>query len=641
MKRAFLFNQFACAGLGIILSFSISGCGAQHGSDMPVPENSPPLAYAGADHSVAVATGVMLDGGGSNDADGDALVFAWTLNSRPEGSSAALSNADTAYPTITADVAGTYAISLVVSDGLATSADTVVITSLPSGDNDAPVAYAGPDRHPGVGFLVTLDGSASYDMDGDPLTYHWYLNSKPVGSNADLSDRFIINPTFTPDVPGVYTVVLVVNDGTVDSPYNSATITASLTAVANAGPDQYHTTGPDSEITLDGSGSYDSTDKSLTYTWSFQTRPVGSTAVLSDPAAVHPTFKADLEGKYVISLVVNNGFANSSPDTVTVIVITDKMISGLPFKVIDAEYSKELDKIIMVSGTPSNQLHIYDPVSGQDTPVDLVHLPTSVSVGPDGKYAAVGYSGFISYVDLATPALVKTLPVAVETMSDIVLAGNGYVYAFPATAYSAISCVNIATGEVTSSTGMSLSANTRARLLPGGTVLYDTDAYIIQKFDLSEGTAAFLYDSSNPGFNYTACGDIWMSEDGMRIYTRCGKVFPASSGNTRDLAPIGSIQNLGFTRQITHSSAAGKVAAIPEYDVSFNRTSDDTEVQIFDDESLALEKSVSLPRFSVNGSRYAGHGRFVFYDSTGVKMFVVLQADAASGLLNDHGIIIY
>src|SRR4030095_784098 len=70
------------------------------------------------------------DGSGSSDPDGDALTFAWTLTSAPTGSGATLMNINGASATLTPDLPGTYVVSLVVSDSLASSvADTVVVTA--------------------------------------------------------------------------------------------------------------------------------------------------------------------------------------------------------------------------------------------------------------------------------------------------------------------------------------------------------------------------------------------------------------------------------------------------------------------------------------------------------------------------------
>ena len=70
-------------------------------------------------------------------------------------------------------------------------------------------------------------------------------------------------------------------------------------------------------------------------------------------------------------------------------------IPMIRFRVIDAEYSKQLDRIVMVSSEP-NQLHIYDPVTAEDMAVDLPLTPAAVSVSPDGRYAAVGHDAWIS-----------------------------------------------------------------------------------------------------------------------------------------------------------------------------------------------------------------------------------------------------
>jgi len=52
----------------------------------------------------------------------------------------------------------------------------------------APVANAGPDQTARPGDMVTLDGSASSDADGDPITFLWSFESVPAGSSPAISD---------------------------------------------------------------------------------------------------------------------------------------------------------------------------------------------------------------------------------------------------------------------------------------------------------------------------------------------------------------------------------------------------------------------------------------------------------------------
>ncbi len=86
--------------------------------------------------------------------------------------------------------------------------------------------------------------------------------------------------------------------------------------VANAGPDRVVITG--SLVTVGGSGSSAANGAYLTYRWSLTAQPVGSTATLSSPTAANPAFTPDLDGTYVLSLVVNDGNTDSAPDTVIV-----------------------------------------------------------------------------------------------------------------------------------------------------------------------------------------------------------------------------------------------------------------------------------------------------------------------------------
>ena len=82
---------------------------------------------------------------------------------------------------------------------------------------------------------------------------------------------------------------------------------------ANAGADQ--TMPVAATVQLNGAGSTDPDGDTLTFQWSFQSRPAGSAAVLSNPTAVDPTFAIDQFGIYVVQLVVNDGQVDSTPDT--------------------------------------------------------------------------------------------------------------------------------------------------------------------------------------------------------------------------------------------------------------------------------------------------------------------------------------
>jgi hypothetical protein len=90
--------------------------------------NLPPVANAGPDQTVTAGQLVTLDGTGSSDPNGDPLTYSWCLRGKPQGSMATLSGANTARPTFTPDIAGSYVFCLTVNDGQAgSSSDSVVI----------------------------------------------------------------------------------------------------------------------------------------------------------------------------------------------------------------------------------------------------------------------------------------------------------------------------------------------------------------------------------------------------------------------------------------------------------------------------------------------------------------------------------
>jgi RHS repeat-associated protein len=276
--------------------------------------NSPPVANAGPNQTVTTGTTVQLDGSQSTDVDGDSLTYTWSFVNVPTGSAAAFSNATLVNPTFVTDKKGTYVVQLIVNDGTVDSTPSQLTIS---DKNSPPVANPGPSQTVSVGSTVQLDGSHSTDVDGDPLTYSWSILNAPTGSTATLSSSTAVQPTFTADLVGSYTVQLIVNDGTVNSQPATTTIsTNDVPPVANPGAARTVTVG--TFVTLDGTGSTDSDKQPLTYTWSLLSKPTGSNAALSGATSANPSFTADLPGNYVIQLIVNDGYLNSSPATVTI-----------------------------------------------------------------------------------------------------------------------------------------------------------------------------------------------------------------------------------------------------------------------------------------------------------------------------------
>ena len=285
--------------------------------------NVAPVADAGLYQSVLTGTVVSLDGSSSSDANRDYLTYKWTLLVKPPGSQAVLSSITDVKPKFTADVVGTYAATLVVSDGrLNSSMDPpATVSVIASGVNAPPVGNAGANQNVVVGTITTLDGSASSDANLDKLTYKWALVAKPASSVAVLATPIAARTTFNADAAGVYVASLTVNDGKADSVVTTVTVTATSTnavPVANSGPNQNVVVS--TLVTLNGAASSDANFDPLTYKWALVSKPANSVAALTPAtlASATPTFTADLAGVYVVTLIVNDGKVDSTPSAVTV-----------------------------------------------------------------------------------------------------------------------------------------------------------------------------------------------------------------------------------------------------------------------------------------------------------------------------------
>ncbi len=299
----------------------------------------------------------------------------------------------------------------------------------------------------------------------------------------------------------------------------------------------------------------------------------------------------------------------------------------LSVEVLAADYSKALDSIVFAAKGP-NELHIYNPVSLVEQVVPLAAAPLSLSVRPDGLYAAVGHAGWISYINLQSASVEQVFPVDTD-VAGIVLASNGYIYAFPQRDWSDIYSLEIASGAWTP---VSAIYDGRVpRLHQSGKYLYVGGNWF-SKWDIRQGPATLI--NSSPGVS--TCGNLWLTEDGNRIFTACGSVYESSEIASLDFSPNGKLAGNGGILWAAHSIQQHETAVITSQSTS--HTTDDTKLQIYGDAYLNLTSQSTLPSFTVNGSNYTGHGRFVFWNSSESKLFSLIQADSTAGLMSDYAV---
>ncbi len=179
--------------------------------------------------------------------------------------------------------------------------------------NGIPVADAGPDQSVGKGSVVQLDATASSDPNGHTLSFFWTQTGGPTVGLIGVSTP---TPTFTPALPGTYSILVTVTDGFggADGDVVVVTVTNGV-PTANAGTDQ--ASARNVLVTLNGSGSSDPEIDTMSFDWS---QVSGPAVILSEANTSISTFTPLLAGTYTFRLEVDDGFGGLAEDFVVVIV---------------------------------------------------------------------------------------------------------------------------------------------------------------------------------------------------------------------------------------------------------------------------------------------------------------------------------
>ncbi|MBI4866058.1 MAG: hypothetical protein HY816_03815 [Candidatus Wallbacteria bacterium] len=352
------FEFDVAAALTATVSGSVTGAATVRGADVnslaPLTatntaagnlavRNVVPTALATGPLSGPSGVTVSFDGSGSFDgpaagsSEGDALVYVWSLVSKPSGSALGASSfvpnsaAGNPLTALAPDRKGSWIIGLSVSDGF----DSSIVSTTPfTVLNTAPRARAGADFSSPIGTQLTLDGRASSDADPeDTLVYTWTAPLVPAASTVTATSLLpngtaaAARPSVLPDRPGVYEFELSASDSQATSTDRVQVTVTNQPPVARASVvGGVSLTAP---VALSGQASTDAESQPLSYRWSFAAVPPGSLVTAfsanNGPSAAQTSFQPDLPGEYSVSvqLVVNDGFADSAAASL-VVTVTDR-----------------------------------------------------------------------------------------------------------------------------------------------------------------------------------------------------------------------------------------------------------------------------------------------------------------------------
>ena len=280
--------------------------------------NKAPIANAGTDITITLPTNTAsLNGEASQDQDGTVESYLWSQVAGPN--TATFENKQAALTAISGLVEGTYSFQLIVTDnGGAKDTADVNVTVKPE-PNKVPVADAGNDitiTLPAAS--TTLDGSKSYDADGNIQSYTWKKVSGPsyAIANPNSAKTLISNLS-----AGTYVFELTVADDKGATAKDQVTVTVqssqNTAPVANAGDDKSITL-PTNSINLNGTASTDSDGSIVSYSWN---KISGGNAYIVQTTAAQTAVTGLEAGTYVFELTVKDDDGATASDKVSVTVL--------------------------------------------------------------------------------------------------------------------------------------------------------------------------------------------------------------------------------------------------------------------------------------------------------------------------------
>jgi len=268
------------------------------------------------------------------------------------------------------------------------------------------------------GYGIYLEGSSTFEIDynnvwdnddtGFTPEINNYFNSVPGNNDISQNPLFVDNTYFLqPSSPCIdsgdpsyfYSNEPTPNGLAINIGAFGNTLHATSTLpIADAGLNQDVIMGD--LVLLDGSKSRVGKEKPQSYKWELILKPDNSNAILSNSTLKNPTFVADKDGIYKLSLIVSDGIIASSPSTVTITAIyyedfsTNSAINWVP---VNGNWSTANNNYLVSSSTTEMSTSYFDKVfSFFELEVKVTKISgenDNISIFFNGDPSTVGSSG--------------------------------------------------------------------------------------------------------------------------------------------------------------------------------------------------------------------------------------------------------
>ncbi len=309
-------------------------------------------------------------------------------------------------------------------------------------------------------------------------------------------------------------------------------------------------------------------------------------------------------------------------------------------RVVFAEYSRALDRIVVISDT-SDRLSLIDPANGSVSVAALPHPPLSIGLSLDGLKAAIGYDCYVGVVDLngGAPFVESTWPITAYPgigknngrMTSVALDPLGYIYGVDDTdQWISLRQIDTSSGaEVLKSN--SVRAYSVCRIHESGTSMYisERDSTTMKHVDISiPGASSLPYYNKSSSSSY----QFWYYDDGNALITSTAYVRSITHVSSTDLALVGNIRTAVGGNSIAwadHHSLAlygGSTGLIAAVSASTNPSPLNMTVCLADHSTFELKNRYYLPKIPNGGASDLAYGRYCFWNSSGTELYVLIQS---------------